>query len=569
MSGFRRWGKSRFQKNPDSSFKLLAALLVIAFYFLIKEFSTSTTPPESIRSGANVQLRRWENASDQADAEKADAVREAMKYTFAKYKENAWGHDDIKPVSGGGASSRNGWGAFIVDSASTLALMGLWDELADSIEFIIAIDFSATTDLVDPFETTIRYLGGLVSLIDLADAGVIPPKVITPAAREKLLQQAITLANALGPAYDTPTHMPWPRVDFRIGKGVPDPPSVYEENPDKPHYDNPAISPARAGSAILENRVLTRLSGDAIYARNASLAWSPLVWSKWKSAWPGMVDAPMDIATGEPVGRHRHWDGGHDSYYEYLLKITLLAPKSDPYLPVYMRRFLDAAFSLRKNLASRSASSSGEIMQHLFIGRQDGRWFQNRQSHLACFAPGTILLGASLYDEPDLRTFALALLEGCRHTYASTPTHIGPEAWSWTPKFGYENPVYTPQTERQEDQWDASGFWATDTRYRGRPEYVESLFYAWRITGQPRYREWAWEAFSAMEKWSKAPFGYAQLADVYDAKSKGEERWLDEQESFWAAETLKYLFLTFSHVEIASLDAWVFSTEGHPFRMIR
>jgi mannosyl-oligosaccharide alpha-1,2-mannosidase len=41
------------------------------------------------------------------------------------------------------------------------------------------------------------------------------------------------------------------------------------------------------------------------------------------------------------------------------------------------------------------------------------------------------------------------------------------------------------------------------------------------------------------------------------------------QESFWAAETLKYLWLTFSDVEVASLDSWVFSTEGHPFRMIR
>lgn len=213
-------------------------------------------------------------------------------------------------------------------------------------------------------------------------------------------------------------------------------------------------------------------------------------------------------------------------------------------------------------------------MQHLFIGRQNGRWFQNRQSHLACFAPGTILLGASLYEEPALRTFALALLEGCRHTYASTPSHIGPEAWSWTPKFGYEAPVYAPQTERQEQEWNDAGFWATDARYRGRPEYVESLFYAWRVTGQQRYREWAWDAFSSMEKWCKAPYGYAQLADVYrvkpeEWKGKGEERWIDEQESFWAAETLKYLFLTFSQVEVASLDRWVFSTEGHPFRMIR
>jgi mannosyl-oligosaccharide alpha-1,2-mannosidase len=576
MPGFRRWGKSKFQKNPESSFKLLAAVLVITLYLIIKEFShpivraSGRTP----KFGARVQYADWENGTEQAVAEKADQVREAMRYTFSKYRENAWGHDDIRPVTGASYSSRNGWGAFIVDSASTLALMELWDELADSVEFIISIDFSVAQGLVDPFETTIRYLGGLVSLIDLGDAGVIPAKIITPEIRAKLLQQAVTLANALGPAYDTPTGMPWPRVDFATRKGVPDPPSVYIEDPDKPKYDNPVISPARTGTSVLENRILSHLTGDAVYAKNATLAWAPLVWSKWVTPWPGMVDAPIDITTSEPVGRQRHWDGGHDSYYEYLLKMTLLAPRSDPHLGTYMRRFIDAAYSLRTYLSSRSAPASEHLMQHLYVGRQDGRWFLNRQGHLACFAPGTILLAATFYNEPDLRTFALALLEGCHHTYTATPSKIGPESWSWTPKFGAEEPVYTPQTERQEKELAQLGFWSVDARYKGRPEYVESLFYAWRITGQQRYRDWAWEAFSAMEKWCKAPFGYAQLTDVFRVRAEewpgnGEARWVDQQESFWAAETLKYLYLTFSHVQVASLDAWVFSTEGHLFRMIR
>lgn len=575
MPGFRRWGKSKFQKNPESSFKLLAAVLVITLYLIIKEFSHPTVGKSSIPTfGARVQCATWQNGTDKADTEKAAHVREAMKYTFSKYKQHAWGFDDIKPVSGGNYSSRNGWGAFIVDSATTLALMGLWEELRESVDFITEIDFTTADDLVDPFETTIRYLGGLVSLVDLSDAGMVPENIITPEARGKLLLQAVTLANALGPAYDTPTGMPWPRVNFTTSQGMPDPPSIYIENPDKPRYDHPVIGPARTGSSILENRALSRLTGNAIYARNSTLAWAPLVWSKWATSWPGMVDAPIDIVTGAPVGRQRHWDGGHDSYYEYLIKIALLAPPSDPYLPVYKRRFVDAAYSLRAHLSSRSAPAANHLMQHLYIGRQDGRWFLNRQGHLACFAPGNILLGATLYTEPDLRTFALALLEGCHHTYNSTSSKIGPETWSWIPKFGYNDPVYSPQTDRQKKEWMETGFWATDTQYKGRPEYVESLFYAWRITGQPRYRDWAWEAFSAMEKWCKAPYGYAQLSDVFRPKPEewsgnGEDRWIDEQESFWAAETLKYLYLTFSDANVANLDRWVFSTEGHVFRMIR
>jgi mannosyl-oligosaccharide alpha-1,2-mannosidase len=566
MPGFRRWGRSKFERNPESSFKLLAAVLVITFYLVIKEFQHPTVHL-SFRSphGATIQYAQW-NGTGKAHETRAEKVRDAMKYTFQKYREAAWGYDDVLPVSGGNSSSRNGWGAFIVDSASTLVLMGLWEEFSHSIEHILGVDFEVATGLVDPFETTIRYMGGLLSIVDLYDAGLIPQDIMVEDARDLVLEHAITLAEKLAPAYDTPTGMPWPRVDFERRQGEPDPNFVFSNDPNKREFDHPAIGPARAGSSILENRVLTRLTGDAIYTTNSTLAWAPLVWTKWVTAWPGMVDAPIDIMTGAPVARWRHWDGGHDSYYEYLLKMTLLAPPGDPHLDTYKKRFLDAAFSLRKHLGTRSASAPEHIMQHLFIGRQDGNEYQNQQSHLACFAPGTILLASKYYKEPGLRTFALALLEGCRHVYTSTPTKIGPETWSWTPKFSYHEPLFVPESKRQKQEWKESGFWGTEPEYKGRPEYVESLFYAWRITGEQRYRDWAWEAFAAMEEHCKAPFGYAQLADVW---AVGEANWVDMQESFWAAETLKYLWLTFTDVETASLDTWVFSTEGHPFRMIR
>jgi mannosyl-oligosaccharide alpha-1,2-mannosidase len=566
MPSIRRWGKSKFERNPQSSFKLLACVLVITLYLLIKEFQNPTVhQPFTTPVGAHVQYAQW-NGTGKAHQKRADSVRDAMRYTFRKYRETAWGYDDVLPVSGKGSSSRNGWGAFIVDSASTLALMGLWDELSHSIEHILGIDFTTAEDLVDPFETTIRYLGGLLSIVDLYDAGLIPGDILHVEARDLILEHAITLAEKLAPAYNTPSGMPWPRVDFEADEGQPGLTLEFSDNPSQREDDHPAIGPARTGSSILENRVLTRMTGDYIYAKNSTLAWAPLVWSRWVTPWPGMVDAPIDIMTGSPVGRARHWDGGHDSYYEYLLKITLLAPPTDQHLDIYKTRFLDAAYSLRKHLGSRSASAPEHLMQHLFIGRQDGEEYHNEQGHLACFAPGTILLASQYYDQPSLRTFALALLEGCRHVYTSTPTKIGPETWSWTPKFSYDPPYLAPITDRQKSEFNASGVWSTNAEYRGRPEYVESLFYAWRITGEQRYRDWAWEAFAAIEKHCKAPYGYAQLKDVY---AEGEENWNDMQESFWAAETLKYLWLTFTEVETASLDSWVFSTEGHPFRMIR
>lgn len=38
-------------------------------------------------------------------------------------------------------------------------------------------------------------------------------------------------------------------------------------------------------------------------------------------------------------------------------------------------------------------------------------------------------------------------------------------------------------------------------------------------------------------------------------------------QSFWIAETLKYLYLIFSEPDLISLDDYVFNTEAHPFRI--
>ena len=42
----------------------------------------------------------------------------------------------------------------------------------------------------------------------------------------------------------------------------------------------------------------------------------------------------------------------------------------------------------------------------------------------------------------------------------------------------------------------------------------------------------------------------------------------DKMESFFLAETLKYLFLLFSEVDQLPLDKWVFNTEAHPLPVI-
>jgi mannosyl-oligosaccharide alpha-1,2-mannosidase len=77
------------------------------------------------------------------------------------------------------------------------------------------------------------------------------------------------------------------------------------------------------------------------------------------------------------------------------------------------------------------------------------------------------------------------------------------------------------------------------------------------------YQDRAWEAFRHITDATRAPFGYSAIRDVMKA---GEYEQRNEQESFWLAETLKYLYLIFDDPERISLDDWVFNTEAHPLK---
>jgi mannosyl-oligosaccharide alpha-1,2-mannosidase len=100
-----------------------------------------------------------------------------------------------------------------------------------------------------------------------------------------------------------------------------------------------------------------------------------------------------------------------------------------------------------------------------------------------------------------------------------------------------------------------------------RPETVESLMYMYRVTGDSKYQDWGWEMFQAWEKHSKvASGGYACLVDVTVGDGQLVEK-KDKMESFWLAETLKYLYLLFSPPSVMPLEEWLFNTEAHPLRM--
>ena len=98
-----------------------------------------------------------------------------------------------------------------------------------------------------------------------------------------------------------------------------------------------------------------------------------------------------------------------------------------------------------------------------------------------------------------------------------------------------------------------------------RPETAESYFIMWRITHDEKYREWGWQMIQALDKncKSKDGGGYSGIRNVWSHSDSNVQK-DDVQQSWFLAETLKYLYLLFCDDDVISLDKWVFNTEAHP-----
>ena len=136
---------------------------------------------------------------------------------------------------------------------------------------------------------------------------------------------------------------------------------------------------------------------------------------------------------------------------------------------------------------------------------------------------------------------AADLTESCHESYKRTATGIGPETF----EFSSTNEFIVPARSRY---------------YILRPETIESYFILWRTTKDPKYRDWAWEAFQAIQKHCKVDGGYSGIQNVDSVPVQHD----DTQQSFFLAETLKYLYLIFSDDSLIPLDKYVFNTEAHP-----
>lgn len=460
-------------------------------------------------------------------ASRAEAIKEKVKEAYSDYIRYGFPADEVAPLSKNGSNTRNGWGATLVDSLDALYMMGLHDEFEDGLKHTAKIDFSRSyvNQTVSIFETTIRYLGGILTAYEL-----------TGQTRKDLLDRAYQLGDKLAYGWSNSSQpIPYGDLNFTTNKPIIDTSNIAE-----------------AGTLILEFDRLSHYTGNNTFRALADKTMKALM--DLPDEFPGLPSWKIYPGNSSFAGDYITWGGGVDSYFEYLLKYAILIDDRDPR---YLEEWKKAVYSAIKHLLT---VSNGHTYLAAYSKSRKGP--QYIFSHLACFVGGNWLLGGKLIGDETVVEYGLQLIDTCMHTYTSTETGLGPEIFRF---LGPNGEVTGPNMTAQDQEFNKKhGFYIWYPDYVLRPEVLESVFYAWRMTGDERYQEFAWGAFQALNKYCKAPASYASILYVNDAKNVTQ---IDYSESFLFAETFKYLYLTFAPASQFSLDEYVFNTEAHPYRL--
>ncbi|EON69193.1 hypothetical protein W97_08552 [Coniosporium apollinis CBS 100218] len=568
----RVWGSNRGMELPtykDKPFypktkrstmlrkRFFGALLFAAATLMYYMGFFTSSNPSALSPGAI----NWQGRQDQ--------VRDAFLLTWNAYEKYAWGHDEFHPVSKTGRDMVDGGlGWIIVDSLDTMILMNLTTQLKHAQDWIsTSLDYDKDHD-VNTFETTIRMLGGLLSAHYLSTElpHYAPMHIAKGSPGEDLyLEKASDLADRLLGAYESMTGIPYASINLKSRKGI------------RSHADGGASSTAEATTTQLEMKYLSKLTGETLY------------WEKAEKVMKvvddiGQRDGLLPIFIDPDVGRFRDSNirlgSRGDSYYEYLIKQYLQTSQQEP---VYREMWDEALTGVRKHLITYSYPSNFTVLAERPTGLDGG--LSPKMDHLVCFMPGTIALavtggltvnefkeaGSWSKGQEEAMNLAKELMKTCMGMYKVTPTGLAAEITffrTWEPhKMAWEGwDLKSPESfdpDRNAEWRDDFVIKPNDAHNLLRPETVESLFYMWRITGDVQYRTWAWEIFQAFVEHAVVPDdgGFSSINSVKLIPS----RFKDNLESFWLAETLKYLFLTFGEADVLPLQDVVFNTEGHPF----
>ncbi|KAJ4365740.1 hypothetical protein N0V83_008360 [Neocucurbitaria cava] len=263
-----------------------------------------------------------EDAATKADRlSKLEAIRGVFKKSWSGYKEYAWLHDELRPESGTYRDPFANWGATLVDALDTLWIMGMKEEFEEAAKAVDTIDFTTTPRADIPlFETTIRYLGGLVGAYDISGKKY-----------KNLLDKAVELAEILISAFDTPNRMPETYYYWR--------PQFASQR----HRASTRVVLAEIGSLSMEFTRLAQLTGDDKYydaiARITDYLEEFQNYTRLPGMWPTYLDASgcgkvyVDLASQEPLVAQADLLA-EESREDTPTTTELLSPEGKKYVPL-------------------------------------------------------------------------------------------------------------------------------------------------------------------------------------------------------------------------------------------
>jgi hypothetical protein len=147
-----------------------------------------------------------------------DAIKSAFEFAWDGYHAFAFPHDELKPSSNLPGKSRNDWGATAVDALGTAILMETPEVVKTILAHVKSIDFHNTSSPISVFESTIRYMGGLLSAYELLTGPFASPS-LNPASIYFLVDQAKTLGDVLSAAFVNGNPLPSGELDPHTLKG--------------------------------------------------------------------------------------------------------------------------------------------------------------------------------------------------------------------------------------------------------------------------------------------------------------------------------------------------------------
>lgn len=321
----------------------------------------------------------------------------------------------------------------------------------------------------------------------------------------RLLALAQDLGNRLLPAFNSPTGMPWVEVNLKNG-------STHGAD----------SNPAEVGTLLLEFGTLSKLTGNPVYYNKAKAA----VVAVWNRRSPlGLIGDGIDVRTGKWTSNNANINGGSDFFYEYLLKAWKLFGDEDCH-----RMWLASVAALNQYVAQTVTYPDGT--SNFWYGEADmnaGTRAGTQYGALAAFFAGSLALSGDLdrarrLQDSNYKMWTLAGIE--------------PEVLDYTTM-----KILSPG-------------------YELRPENMESAYYLYYFTHDPKYRQMGYDYFNSIVKYCRTPSAFAALSSVETKKQR------NDMESFFFAETLKYSYLLLAAPDRIDLSKTVFNTEAHPLNVL-